>query len=303
MGSVVNPPTVETNKLPLFYHQKEKDTLEPKTWLDHCEQAAIVLGWSDQQKILAASFALRGLAKKWYRVEIEPLSNPTWGAFREKLLEFTLHGNLPYRGAQVWQKILAPSKESNVTGQYLELASYVKDFYETLPEYVHSDTFMPQQTLAMPGIQNMTAAEKQAFADATVAQIRNIDMNKLGIGVFFSGLPLHVRDFLLARDEYQDLVHLKNAVESFLSSKQSQWSVNEAEATKGEHATSRKAKQPKKRISYHRHQRKDHGQKECCKWARYGVSLVKLLHKNSEAIETSQAQHVKVSNQSTSHVT
>jgi hypothetical protein len=41
----------ETTKIPLYYEQKDKDTLQPNTWLDWCEQAVIVHGWNDAQKI------------------------------------------------------------------------------------------------------------------------------------------------------------------------------------------------------------------------------------------------------------
>ncbi len=36
--------TTENAKIPLYYRQKDKDTLQPKTWLSRYEQVAVVQG-------------------------------------------------------------------------------------------------------------------------------------------------------------------------------------------------------------------------------------------------------------------
>ncbi len=63
--------TSETAKILLYYGQTDKDTLQPKMWLRQCEQVAVVQGWNDHQKIMAALLALRGNADKWYQLEIK----------------------------------------------------------------------------------------------------------------------------------------------------------------------------------------------------------------------------------------
>jgi len=68
--AAAQPAVSETSKIPLFYNDKTKDTLPAKVWLDRIDQAAGVQNWNDNQKILAASHALRGDAQLWYEVEI-----------------------------------------------------------------------------------------------------------------------------------------------------------------------------------------------------------------------------------------
>jgi hypothetical protein len=270
----------EAAKIPLYYGQKEKDTIRHETWLDRCEQAAVVQGWNDAQKIMAASNALRGSAEKWYRIEIRPLRNPTWAIFRERFLGFSAHKVLPYRGGKIWPKIFNAHKEPNVTDHYLTLALNMIEFNEILPTYVHQDHNMLESTLAMPGIAALSPAEKQAFARDTINCGRNIDMNATAMSVFFSNLPTDVKDFLLARPEYSDLVLMKNAVEAFIQGRSATSSVNvidDVDAIRNKRASTKNARpdQPRRNITCYYCNKKGHGQQECRKRERDGADMVK----------------------------
>ena len=277
---MANANVSETSKIPLYYGQKEKDTIQHETWLDRCEQAAVVQAWTDSQKIMAASYALRGSAERWYRIEIRPIRNPTWAIFKEKFLGFSAHKVLPYRGGKFWPKIFNAHKEPNVTDHYLTLAENMIEFNEILPPYVHNDHNLLESTAAMPGIAALTPAEKQAFARDTINFGRNIDMNVTAMSVFFCNLPTDVKDFLLARPEYTDLVVMKNAVEAFIQGRAATSSVNvidDVDAIRNKRASTKNAKpdQPRRNITCFYCNKKGHGQQECRKRARDGADMVK----------------------------
>jgi hypothetical protein len=271
----------ESAKIPLFYGLTEKDALQPKSWLRRCEQVAIVQNWNDQQRINGASFALRGPAEDWYQLEVEPLENPTWATFKEKFLGFTLHRCLPYRGGQIWPKILNAHKEKTVSLNYLALAKNIVEFNEILPPYVHDDHLLPANIRQMQGIAALSPLEKQAFGAWSSQRTRNMDMNMTAMSVFFSTLPIDAKDFLLARPEYDDLVALKNAVESFIASRSNLSgavnAIEDVDAIRNGRASTKNAKpdQPRRNITCFYCNKKGHGQQECRKRARDGAEMVK----------------------------
>ncbi len=236
-------------------------------------------GWNDAQKIMAASYALRGSAEKWYRIEIRPLVNPTWAVFREKFLGFSTHKILPYRGSKIWPKIFNAHKEPTVTDHYLTLAENMIKFNEIMTPYIHNDHCLRQSTAAMPGIAALTPAEKQALAVNTINCGLNMDMNTTAMSVFFCNLSTDVKDFLLACQEYTDLVLLKNAVEAFLQSRSATSSVNvidDVDAIRNKRASTKNAKpdQPRRNITCFYCNKKGHGQQECRKLALNGAEMV-----------------------------
>jgi hypothetical protein len=291
----VNAQGNESTKIPLFYNQTDRDTLHPKTWLDRCDQAAVVQGWSDAQKIMAASFALRGYAETWYQIEIRDLENPTWELFKEKFLGLTLHESLPYRGGQIWPQILNAYKEPTVTAHYLKLASNMILFHQTLPAFVHDTQFESPATRAMPGIAALTPAEKQAFAHDVARRATRVHMNTIAMSVFFCNQSQEVKDFLLARAEYSDLVALKNAVEAFSSSRKNGTAVNAVEdvdAIRRRQATrNAKPEQARKNVTCFYCNKKGHGQQECRKRARDGADMVKPPPRPQGQQHQGQGQH------------
>jgi hypothetical protein len=101
------------------------------------------------------------------------------------------------------------------------------------------------------------------------------------MSVFFSTLPIDAKDFLLARPEYDDLVALKNAVESFIASRSNLSgavnAIEDVDAIRNGRASTKNAKpdQPRRNITCFYCNKKGHGQQECRKRARDGAEMVK----------------------------
>jgi len=305
------PAVSETSKIPLFYNDKTKDTLPARVWLDRIDQAAGVQNWNDNQKILAASHALRGDAQLWYEVEIKYIDNPTWTVFRDRFLGLTINDEGPYKGGQIWPKILDAHKESSITSSYLKLAKNLIEFNLTHDAHVHNDNYLQPATAASPGIQALTAAERQLITQDAVQYSRNKDMNRTAMSIFFCNMPSNVKNYLLSRPECADLVQMKNQVESFLKKTNNESPVNavdDVDAIRRRQSTKNaKPDQPRRNITCFYCEKKGHGQQECRKRARDGADMVKPPprqqqpqqgQRKNKVNETTEVQQVQSSFQS-----
>lgn len=267
-------------KIPLFYNQKDKDSMPAREWLDRVQQAAIVQGWTDQQTVMAASNSLRGPAADWCFVEIKTHPNPTFTYFQERFMSLTNHDKAPYRGGLIWPQILNAHKADTVTNNYIQLAKHFILYNETLPAHVHHDSHWSAATLALPGVAALPAESRQAIAAESVQASRVQDMNRCAMCIFFCNLPVDAKNFLLARPEFSSLVEMKDAVEAFLKSHKSQNTsvnaVDDVDAIRRRQATSNaRPDQPKRNLTCFYCNKKGHGQVECRKRARDGADLVK----------------------------
>lgn len=296
----------DTTKIPLFYNNKDKDSIPCKVWISRVEQAATVQNWNETQTVQAASNALRGLAQEWYEVEIQYLENVTWTLFKQKFLQLTINDEGPYRGGQIWPKILDAHKHPTITEAYLKLAKNLMEFNLTHPAHVHHDSNLRPETLALPGVQSLTADERQRITQDTVNYIRKKDMNRTAMSIFFCNLPANVKEFLLSRNECADLVQMKNDVESFLKKTNNLSPINavdDIDAIRRRQSTrNAKPDQPRRNITCFYCEKKGHGQLECRKRARDGAEMVKPPPRpqqqqqgarKNKVNETSEAQQVQ----------
>ena len=301
--AAANASSNESSKIPLFYGDKTKDQISPESWLNRCDQAALVNSWTDAQKIGAAACALRGEAEDWFEIEIKRLTSPTWETFTERFRTYQgKHTTISYQGCRLWPQIFAAHKEPTITKHYLKLGRGMLEYEDTM-QMIPADTIqLPEAVTSNATYQALPAAVRTAIITATAEQVKRDIMDKLSMSVFYGGLQQHLRDYLLQKEEYTNLREMKNAVAAFDASRDKMpvAAVDEEidairrRNTRPSNPNARPG-QPKNMTCWYC-QKRGHSQQDCRKRARDKAPLVKgPPTKVNETSEDTGIQQVNMS--------
>lgn len=194
----------ESSKIPLFYAQKDTDSMTLELWIERVDRVARNNAWTDLQTAGYVGNCLRGKAAnslRLFKMRDVPGNTGTdqsWTRLKAALIE--TWGKEAKDTSSIANLTLTMRKDEEPPDFAIRVAHAVQEWYDvvnitvpasTFPENEMSQTALGQQTLQR--VNQMTQEQRQYYVDFFIMQANHQILNHIATTVFLNGLTDELR--------------------------------------------------------------------------------------------------------------
>jgi len=289
----------QSNKIPLFF-ANEKDSIDPRTWLDRVDQLKAINAWSDITTINAAAYALRDIAEVWHRVEIKKYNVTVWDDFKARFLVFTGANLQSFKGFLLFPKLNAPRNNKKLSDYYVHLADNMNDYQDTLPDVgtFNWPTEITAHATHAQAHAQVPVGLQRLYQQYSCAVMKRHMVEHFAMGLFYGGISDKAKEFLRDKN-VNTLLEMKNLLFQYeMDMKNSGRQIDaideDIDAVKIQRqktAPARTDYKKKTNVQCYYCQKMNHTQKECRKRQRDKAPMVKPPQRVNEIDERQVQQN------------